>query len=68
MARTWKQIEAAREKRLWFTQVVAPGLIIAGGLLTHEPTRKKIKEGLKYAMIGVQKTFTKIFKKDSSES
>lgn len=43
MAKTWKQIETSRERRLWFTQVIMPTIIIGGIIVTNPKVKSSIK-------------------------
>lgn len=41
---TWKQIEKARETRLWITQIVAPAVLITAYLASIPEVRASVKE------------------------
>lgn len=44
---TYKQIEAARETRLWIGQIIIPGLTVAGTLISIPEVRQAIAEKAK---------------------
>ena len=60
---SWKKIEAARERRLWITQVIGP--IAAIAIATGLAFRKEIAEGCRNAKDKIVNTFSK--KKDSKK-
>ena len=40
---TRRQIDASRERRLWFTQVVMPTITVIGGLMAIPEVREVVK-------------------------
>lgn len=55
MAKTWKQIETSRERRLWFTQVIIPSIIIGGVIFSKPEVRGFVKDKIDKVKAKVKK-------------
>ena len=42
--KTWKDIERARERRLWITQVFFPGIVMGATAMSIPEVREWVKE------------------------
>lgn len=55
MAKTWKQIETSRERRLWFTQVIIPSIIIGGVIFSKPEVREFLTDKINRIKAKVKK-------------
>ena len=56
---TYRQIEASRERRLWFTQVIMPTALVAAVVLGNKENREKMKEKAKDLKYKIKAKFNK---------
>lgn len=56
---TWKQIETAREVRLWIGQVIVPTASIVGLIMANPRSRAYVSEKFSKAKTFVKKKFHK---------
>ena len=68
MAKTWKQIETSRNRRLWIVEVLLPTLSLATVILANESAKNTIKRGFYSVKNKALKTIRKIkIKKDKGQ-
>lgn len=56
---TWKQIEASREIRLWFKEVIVPTAVVGGILASNPEVRESVKAKYNKVKDSVQNKFKK---------
>lgn len=59
MMKSWKDVEIARERRLWLTQVFVPAGILVGAVLADDECRNGLKRKAKETKEKIKSKFKK---------